>query len=173
MYYLCCPNTGLLLSGNFSMIKGSSIEYQNIKWEYPDWFLSCKGSCFLKGVKEICLIHFIHSPVSGCKCWAKLCLFQAEAYYSQRAWPKNSTQSTKDKVCGFGWVAFHEILMINFPLEIIEIRQWEIFVLNRPKIVGEAEHMTVAAPRFKARPLNRRVSTCCRYNCYNLVNFDA
>ncbi|XP_045792475.1 protein TPX2-like isoform X2 [Trifolium pratense] len=27
----------------------------------------------------------------------------------------------------------------------------------RPKIVGEAEHMTVAAPRFKARPLNRRI----------------
>lgn len=27
----------------------------------------------------------------------------------------------------------------------------------RPKIVGEAEYMTAAAPRFKARPLNRRI----------------
>ncbi|XP_004515751.1 protein TPX2-like isoform X2 [Cicer arietinum] len=27
----------------------------------------------------------------------------------------------------------------------------------RPQIVGEAEHMTVAVPRFKARPLNRRI----------------
>ncbi|GAU23094.1 hypothetical protein TSUD_183950 [Trifolium subterraneum] len=28
---------------------------------------------------------------------------------------------------------------------------------TRPKIVGEAEHMTVGAPKFKARPLNRRI----------------
>ncbi|KAK7251189.1 hypothetical protein RIF29_34161 [Crotalaria pallida] len=30
----------------------------------------------------------------------------------------------------------------------------------RPKDVAEAEHVTIAAPRFKARPLNRKVGTC-------------
>jgi len=33
-------------------------------------------------------------------------------------------------------------------------------VLSRPKKAAEAEVVTVAAPRFKARPLNRKVGTC-------------
>jgi hypothetical protein len=59
-------------------------------------------------------IYYIHSLVADCHGWAKLCMFEAEAYYSQRAGSKNSTQSTKDKVCGFGWVVFHWNFDDNF-----------------------------------------------------------